>query len=124
MRRRHAGSDRPLPPSRSPARVRTLAAVEREVLSQPEPHFTQIGVALEVDVLMLHGPPELPDEDVVEGAYPAVHADRDTCALQHAGERLRRELAALVSLHALSCSQCAFSMSASIFSTETPSNMK
>jgi len=56
---------------------------------------------IQVDVLVLHRSPKTLDEDVVEGASSAIHADRDALALQHTGKRVGRELGALVAVEDL-----------------------
>ena len=54
--------------------------------------FAAVGVALEVNVLILQRPPQPLDEDVVHPAAAAVHGDRDACFGERAGERSRGEL--------------------------------
>src|SRR6476660_7191667 len=55
-----------------------------------------VGIALEIDVLMLERPPQPLDEDVVHPTTAAIHGDLDPCARQRAGEGRTGELAALV----------------------------
>src|SRR3990172_9567110 len=51
---------------------------------------------MEVDVLVLHRPPQPLDEDVVVTAALPIHADAHACCFQHAREGLAGELRALV----------------------------
>jgi hypothetical protein len=57
-----------------------------------------IGVALEIDVLMLQRAPQPLDEDVVHPAAAAVHGDLDPGRRQRAGKRRRGEMRALDAL--------------------------
>src|SRR4029077_13271794 len=60
-----------------------------------------VGIALEIDVLMLERPPQPLDEDVVHPTTAAIHGDLDPCARQRAGEGRTGELAALVGVEDL-----------------------
>lgn len=55
-------------------------------------------VALQVDLLVLHGPPEALEEDVVPHPAAAVHAYPDPGAFKPPGELSARELAPLVAV--------------------------
>ncbi len=57
-----------------------------------------VGQAMQIDRLVLHRPPQPLDEDIVHASSPAVHGDRDTRVLEHAGELEAGELAALVGI--------------------------
>jgi len=81
--------------------MRPLAVVELEVLRQADDQLTEVRIAPEIDVLVLHCPPETFDEDVVERATPTVHADGHALALQDARERVGRELGTLVAVEDL-----------------------
>lgn len=47
---------------------------------------------MEIDMPVLHRPPEPFDEDVVQRPAPPVHADGDLAVLQGVREGIRREL--------------------------------
>jgi len=49
---------------------------------------------MQIDLLILQAAPQTLDEDVVHAAAFAVHADRNTAMLEHAGELGAGELAA------------------------------
>lgn len=53
---------------------------------------------------MLEAPPEPLDENIVDCAAPAVHADTDFMTFQAIGVNVRGELAALVGIDYLVCS--------------------
>ena len=55
----------------------------------------------QIHPLVLDGPPQPLDEDVVVAATAAVHADGDTVVLEHPGEGFGRELAALIGVEDL-----------------------
>ena len=83
--------------------VRTLAVVEGEVLGQTKQQLAHRSVALQIHVFMLDAAPQPLDEDVVEGAPPAIHADGDAFAFQHVGEGGAGELRALVAVEDFRC---------------------
>ena len=66
--------------------VRASIIVEIDPLSDAARGFAAIGVALEIDVLVLERPPEPIDEHVVHPAASAVHGDRDARFGERAGE--------------------------------------
>ena len=75
------------------------------VIIEPPAHpCAQLGAGLEIvqiDALLLKGPPQPLDENVVHAAATAIHADLDIGGLQHAGEREAGELAALIGVEYL-----------------------
>jgi len=81
--------------------VRALGVVESEVLTETDPGFPAILIRLQIDLFILHRPPQPLDEQVVGVAPLAVHANLDSMLLQQPGERLRGELAALVGVEGL-----------------------
>lgn len=56
---------------------------------------------MEIDVLILEGPPESLHDDVVHGSTLAIPADGDTFGFQNSSEDIARELAALVGIENL-----------------------
>src|ERR1035437_6919069 len=60
-------------------------------------------ICLKVDPLVLQGPPETLDEDVVFEAPLAVHADLDVPCLENRGESFTGKLASLVGIEDLGC---------------------
>ena len=60
-----------------------------------------VGIALQVDVLVLERAPQPFDEHVVHPAAAAVHRDAQSGGDQHPGERSAGELAALVGVEDL-----------------------
>src|SRR5271165_3087826 len=78
-----------------------LTIEEVEIPAQRRARLGDGVVGLEVDLLVLHRPPEPLDEDVVAPGALAVHADGDPVRLEDAGERLAGELAALVAVENL-----------------------
>jgi hypothetical protein len=53
---------------------------------------------VQVDPLILHGPPQSFDKDVVMTTTASVHADLDPVLQQHPGERLAGELSTLIGI--------------------------
>ena len=60
-----------------------------------------VGVAFEVDILMLERAPQSLDEHIVHPTAPAVHRDANAGCRQHAGEGCAGELATLVGVEDL-----------------------
>ena len=76
--------------------MQALVVVEVEVAIQRR---KQIEAALEVagvDELVLQAAPQALDENVVQGAAPSIHADRDAALLQRRQKIGRGELRALI----------------------------
>jgi len=69
--------------------------VEVEVGREFSTSLGNVLVSLEVHLLVFHAPPQPLDEDVVQPAAPAVHADGDAMGAEQARESLRGELGAL-----------------------------
>ena len=76
----------------------TLCIVEDEVARQLLFCFADALVGMEIHLFILHTAPQPLDEDVVEPAALAVHADANAVGLQNAGELEAGELAALVGI--------------------------
>ena len=57
-----------------------------------------LPVGLGLRLLVLHGPPQALDEDVVAAAPASVHADLDPAIPQHIGELVAGELRALIGI--------------------------
>ena len=72
--------------------VRSLSVIEREILCQAHHQFLHVGVSIQVHILVLHGAPQTLDKDVIQCTSAPVHADGDTFALKHVGERRAGEL--------------------------------
>ena len=81
----------------------TGAVVVTEVVLQPSTGFVQVGIGVEIDLLVLETSPEAFDEHIVDPATFTIHADPDAVALEHAGERLSGELCTLVGIENLRC---------------------
>ena len=62
---------------------------------------------MQVDVLVLDAFPESFDEYVVDPAPLAVHTDLDALGSEHSGELLAGELAPLIGVEDLGCSEVA-----------------
>ena len=60
-----------------------------------------VGVLAEVDLLVLHRPPEPLDEDVVERSATSIHGHGHPALDQSAREGIRRELCSLVGVEDL-----------------------
>lgn len=81
----------------------TLSVVVANVAVQSSSGFSEIAVGIEVDLLIFETAPESFDEDVVNPPTLTIHADLDTVALEHAGERLGSELGPLVGIEDFRC---------------------
>jgi len=79
--------DRPAEPL-----VTAFMVVEIEVPSQAALRFMEVSVVTQVDLLVFHAAPQTLDEDVVETAGAAVHADADLGLVEPAGEVMVRRL--------------------------------
>src|SRR5689334_171271 len=75
--------------------------VETEVARQRDPHLTHRLVGVQVELLVLHTPPQPLDEYIVDPTPLAVHAHPHAPELQRLGELLGAELAALVGVEDL-----------------------
>ena len=81
--------------------VKAALVVEGDPFANSRPSFEPVGVAFQIDVLVLQRAPEAFDEDVVHPAAAAVHRDADAGFDQHAREGRSGELAALVGVEDL-----------------------
>jgi hypothetical protein len=75
--------------------------VEAEVRCQLLSGLGDVLIGVEINVLVLDALPDPLDEDVVDPAALAVHADHDVVGLEYAGEFGAGELAALVGVEDL-----------------------
>ena len=75
--------------------------VEPEIVFQPPLGLQDAGVGFQVDLLILHRPPQSLHEDVVLVPPLAVHADLHPLLLEDLGELQAGELAALVGVEHL-----------------------
>ncbi len=78
-------------------------AVELKVFPKTHAQLPNRLVVLQVNVFVLHRPPQTLDEHVIQRATPAVHADRDPALGQDTRKLPRRELAALIRIEYLRC---------------------
>ena len=81
--------------------MRAALIEELEVPGEARPDVGDGVIAVQVDLLVLHGAPEAFDEDVVSPAALAVHADVDLPASEDVQELETRELAPLVGVEDL-----------------------
>src|SRR5262245_66508083 len=72
--------------------MKPFVIVEGEIPPQAKPQCGDVLVAPDVEVLVLHTPPEPLDEDVIQRPAPAVHTHRHPGRLQAPRARLGREL--------------------------------
>ena len=70
-----------------------LRVVKGQVSTDRCAGFADCGVGMEVNLLVLHRPPQPLHDDIVAPGAPAVHADSDFLPVQHAGKGHARELA-------------------------------
>ena len=70
---------------------RAAAIVEIEIASDRGTCVRHALVGVQIDLLVLHRPPEPLDEHVVPPSALSVHADRDIVLNEHAGEGCTRE---------------------------------
>lgn len=80
----------------SHALVATFGLVERKVPLQPSPGFRSIGVIPQIDLLVFHAPLQPLDEDVIQRATPAIHADAHPGPFHTHDELLTGELRPLI----------------------------
>ena len=66
--------------------VTAFVIAEIEVLSQAALRFMAVGIVAQVDLVVFHGAPQTLDEDVVETAAAAVHADAPLGLVELAGD--------------------------------------
>src|SRR5208337_4562834 len=81
--------------------VGALVVVEAEVVADAGARLGHVVVGVQVDLLVLERAPEPLDEDVVQTAALAVHADGDAALAQRRREGFRGELRALVGVEDL-----------------------
>jgi hypothetical protein len=76
--------------------MRTILVVEPDPLGQSLPQRGPIGKGVQVEVVVLHRPPQPLDEDIVLHPAATVHADAHCVSFKHLGEGAAGELSALV----------------------------
>lgn len=76
--------------------MRTLAIVKAEVRPQIVQRVWWVAVILEIDVFVFDGSPQPLDENIVEGASPAIHADQDILGFESSGKCVAGELRTLI----------------------------
>jgi hypothetical protein len=81
--------------------VRAAVVVKGNPISKPLVQLAIIGIALEINILVLEAVPQPLDEDVVHPAAAAVHGDLDAGPFERTGEGDAGELAALVGVEDL-----------------------
>ena len=74
----------------------TLRVVELEPLRESLPQFHRGVKGSQIEVLILKGPPESLDEDIVPHPASAIHAHGDALGFQDSGKSLAGELGSLV----------------------------
>lgn len=74
----------------------SFGVVEREIPIQAAPGLGSVGVVPQVDLLVLHAPPQPLHEDVVQRPAALVHVDPDPRALQPPRELVAHQLRPLV----------------------------
>src|SRR5580700_10251477 len=83
------------------ALVLALLVVEAEPGANAGLRLGDTGIGVQIDLFIFQAAPQPLDEDVVHAAALAVHADRDTAILEHAGELGAGKLAALIGVEDL-----------------------
>src|SRR5499433_583398 len=78
--------------------MRTSQIIPVEELGKAALLFDAAGGWAQVDPLVLHGPPQALDKDVVVAAPASVHADLDPVIPQQFGKLVAGELRALISI--------------------------
>ena len=99
VRRQEARHPRPPHGHRGAAVERLMGprvVVERDPGRDPGTRLEAVGIALQIDLLVLQRSPQPLDEDVVQPTAAAVHRDSHAGSLQDRGECGRGELAALI----------------------------
>ena len=74
----------------------TLGVVEQAPLRKPPAQFQSRIKRSQIEILVLEGPPQPLDENIVLYPASAVHADGDVVGFQDSGESLAGELSSLV----------------------------
>lgn len=70
--------------------------VEAQITTDRLAGFADPAVGAEVNLLIFHRAPQALDHHIVAPGAPAIHADGDFLAQQHAGEGVAGELASVV----------------------------
>src|SRR2546427_819332 len=81
--------------------MRANGVVEAKIPAQRGARFGAVSVGVQINLLVLHAPPQPLDEHVIDPATLAVHADGDASPLETLGPLLARELRALVGVEDL-----------------------
>src|SRR5947209_19092080 len=69
--------------------MQALLVVKRKVALQAPLQLPYVLVPVQIDVFILHRPPQALDKDVVQTSLPTIHAHPHASRLQPAGEGLR-----------------------------------
>src|SRR5262249_19567788 len=78
--------------------MRTAQIIPVEELGKAAFLFDAVGRWAQIDPLVLHGPPQALDKDVVMAAPAAIHADLDLVIQQHLAALGAGELRALIGI--------------------------
>jgi len=78
--------------------MRALAIVKVEVRPQISQRVWRIAVILDIDVFVFDGSPQPLDENIVQRAAAAIHADQDILGFQSTGESVAGELSSLIAV--------------------------
>jgi len=72
--------------------MRPAAVVKVEISTDRAPCLADRAIGMQIDLLVFDRTPQTLEDDVVAPCAPAVHADGDLFAQQHAGKGLAGEL--------------------------------
>lgn len=78
--------------------MRPLGVIKVEISIQARDGLMNSLVAVQVDFFVFDTPPESFDEDIVQGPAAAIHADGHLMIFENPGERIARELRALITI--------------------------
>ena len=81
--------------------MQPLGVVEPEVLRKAVPGVSDALVTVKIHLLLLHGPPQTLDKDIVEDPSSAVHAYPDSGGLKPSRKLIARKLRSLVTVEHL-----------------------
>ena len=72
--------------------------IKIKTLSQAFSHFQAVFECVQVEIMILHGPPKAFNEDVVQESTSAIHTDFDAVGFQNICESLACELTTLIGI--------------------------
>ena len=84
--------------ARAKARMRAPAVVEIQITAEASAGFSNAGISVQIDFLILHRAPEPLDKHIVTPSSLAVHADRDLVLQQQPSEVTAGKLTSLEAL--------------------------